>query len=227
MGIFGSAINFTTDASVSEVFSHNKGLYLNITHIYFGLGALTAPIVFNFIFSKTSDFRSIYLILFFITLFTLILISLAKYPSTNNREIKFAIIGKILSKRNFIFLCILFAFTVGTQLTVSSWIPTLFQKILNISQKLSNYSLSFFWIAVVIGRVITTYMSKKLKEIKLIKIQLILLFSILAISFFLKSYILLLIDYNIIFFKKLYLTTNRLLTFGIYNRRIYTTNSSL
>ena len=68
MGIFGASINTIADAAVSDTFENKKGFYLNIAHVFFGLGAMTSPIVFNLAFKVTGDFRTIYFILFIISI---------------------------------------------------------------------------------------------------------------------------------------------------------------
>ena len=63
MGLFGTSINTISDAAVSDTFKNKRGYYLNIAHVFFGLGAMTSPIVFNLVFKATGDFRKIYFIL--------------------------------------------------------------------------------------------------------------------------------------------------------------------
>lgn len=195
MGIFGISINTIADATVSDTFVKKKGFYLNITHIFFGLGAMTAPIIFNITFFLTEDFRTIYLILFIISFLILFLILIARYPVVNEEKIRPVVIINLLKNRIFMYLCIFSLFLSGSETAVSGWIPTLFQKNLNISPKISNYSLSFFWISIVIGRVIMAFLSQNFTESFLIKILNIFIFFTLAASFFLDNYILLLTDY--------------------------------
>ncbi|NQT66559.1 MAG: MFS transporter [Actinobacteria bacterium] len=187
-----SSINFTTDDVISNTFLEKKGIYLNITHIYFGLGALLAPIIFIFLYSKTNNFRMIFLVLALFSIFTLLLILPIRYPERVERT-NFSTVLNILKERTFIFVCISLIIIAGTQMTISSWLPTLLQKNLGITQKIANYSLSIFWFAIVIGRILTAYISKKVSIIKLIQIQAGLLFIILMISGFFKSYYLIIL----------------------------------
>ena len=99
MGIFGISINTIADASVSDAFIRKKGFYLNIAYVFFGLGAMTSPVVFNLVFSITNDFRTVYLILFIVSFLILFLISIARYPSVNDERIKPAIIMELLKNK--------------------------------------------------------------------------------------------------------------------------------
>jgi len=195
MGIFSSSINMISDATVSDTFNKNKGFYLNIAHIFFGLGGLTSPILFNFIFTTTGDFRTIYFMLFIICFLILMLTSFAKYPLLKNKSIKLNIIGRIFKKKNFTFLMIYMIIASGTPQSISSWIPTLFQKYLNVSAQVSSYSLSFFWLSIIIGRLLTALFLKKFSELNILKTLNICIFILISFSYFLSNHVFLLIDY--------------------------------
>ena len=195
MGLFGISINTIADATVSDSFKDKKGFYLNIAHVFFGLGALTAPIVFNLVFSATGDFRTVYFVLFLISFAILVLISIARYPTVEDEPIRPSVILELLRNKKFLYLCFFALFSAGAMHSVSGWIPTLFQKNLDVSAEISNYSLSFFWISIVIGRIITALLSRKFREALLLRTLNTMLFFVLAATFFLDSYILLLVAY--------------------------------
>ncbi|MGM0368345.1 MAG: MFS transporter [Actinomycetota bacterium] len=200
LGIFGSAVNILTDATVSETFSKKKGIYLNITHIYFGLGALAQPLFFNYVYAKTGDFRTIYFVLFLFSIFILLLLIPVKYHTSKDSSIKLGVILKIFKNKGYLLLCIFFCLAVGGQFTFSHWIPTLFQKNLNISSELSNYSLSLFWVAITLGRVVSAILSRKFSEETLIRFQSASLFVLILMSAFFNNYLLLAIDYLVVGF---------------------------
>jgi len=170
MGTLGISINTIADAAVSDTFKSKRGFYLNIAHVFFGLGSLTSPILFNLVYSRTEDFRSIYFILFLMTVVVFFVMVITKYPSVNNEKIKPAVILELLKEKRFLYLCIYALLSAGSMHSISGWIPTLFSKNLNISTEISNYSLSFFWISIVAGRIIIAFLSKKFSEGFLIKI---------------------------------------------------------
>ena len=124
-----------------------------------------------------------------------VLVSLANYPTVNEGKIKPRIIIDLLKNKKFIYLCIFALLSSGTMHSISGWIPTLFQKNLNLTQQISNYSLSIFWLSIVIGRTVTAFLSRKYKEILLLKVMNALMFLVLAFSFFPGSYVLILADY--------------------------------
>jgi len=195
VGLFGMSINTIADATISDIFSKKRGYYLNMAHVIGGMGAVTAPVLFNLSFSRTNDFRSLYFILFLISIFIMIMISVAHDPSVEIERVRPGIIIEILKNRPFIYLCLFGLFSSGALLSVSGWIPTIFQKNLNISSEISNYSLAIFWFAIVAGRMVTGILSRRFKETTLLKTACIAIFFVLSASFFFSDYLFLLIDY--------------------------------
>ena len=195
MGLFSSSINMVVDATISDIFTENKGFYLNISHIFFGFGGLLAPIVYNLVFSATKDFKQFYFMLFILSFIILLLISLAKYPGKEIKRIKFNVIGKLLKNSKLLFLCMYIVIGAGTMYSISGWIPTLFQKDLGMSQILSNYLLSLFWLAIIIGRLMTALFCKKYKEIKILSWTNIIIIVLLIIPFFLNNPIFIMVIY--------------------------------
>jgi MFS transporter, FHS family, glucose/mannose:H+ symporter len=197
MGLFGVSINTIADAAVSDTFKYKKGYYLNIAHVFFGLGALTSPIIFNLVYAATEDFRTVYFVLFIISAVIVFLVIAARYPSVNDEKIKPAYLMELIRNPRFLYLCIFGLLSMGSVQSISGWIPTLFQKFLGVSSQISNYSPSFFWMAIVAGRIITAFLSKKYRALSLLKVMNIMLFFILSISFFLQNPMWLLADYMI------------------------------
>jgi len=198
MGLFSSNINMIVDASVSDIFDKKKGFYLNISHIFFGFGALLSPIVFNLIFFATGDFKKFYFILFILSFLILFIIILAKYPDTKIKKIKFNIIGKLLKNSKFSLLCIYIIIGSGTMHAISGWLPTLLYKNLNLTQEISNYLLSLFWLAVIAGRIITAILSKRYKEVAILSAMNIIIFVMLIITFFMNNPLFLMVTYFLI-----------------------------
>jgi MFS family permease len=200
LGIFSVSINMMADSSVSDIFRTNRGYYLNIAHIFYGLGAISAPVVFNAISKVTDDFRSIYIALAVLSIIVMALIIPAKYPPEHDLSIKAGVIISMLKRPRLLLINIFGVVAFGLLASIPGWLPTLFQRSLGASTSISNYSASFFWIAAVIGRGAAALLSRKYKEMSLIKIMNILIFLLLVISFFLNDPLLLLIDYLLIGF---------------------------
>jgi fucose permease len=124
----------------------------------------------------------------------------AKYPPEHDLSIKASVIISMLKKPRLLLINIFGVVAFGLLASISGWLPTLFQRFLGAGTAISNFSASFFWLAAVVGRGVAALLSRKYKEILLIKIMNILVFLLLVISFFLNDPLLLLIDYLLIGF---------------------------
>lgn len=196
-GISASSINLISDVTITDSFKKNKSFYINLSHVFFGFGALISPIIFNILFINTSNFRFIFIIFSILSVLLFFLVLPIKYPRSTIEKVNLASIKIVVRNKKFIFLCIFSLLGAGVQNTVSGWIPTLFEKELYISKSLSNYSLAFFWLSMIFGRIITAYLSKKIREENLIKYYTFIIFVVLSFSGFVNGFSFLITSYVI------------------------------
>lgn len=187
-GISISSINLIADIAITDSFIKNKSFYINLSHIFFGLGALISPIIFNLLFINTDNFKYIFIVFSLISALLILLVLPIRYPKSTLEKVNISSIKIVIKNKKFVLLCIFFLLGAGAQNTISGWIPTLFEKELNISKSLSNYSLSFFWLSMIFGRAITAYLSKKIREETLVKYYTLMIFIILMLSGFVNGF---------------------------------------
>jgi len=183
-GISASSMNLISDITITDSFKKNKSFYINLSHVFLGIGALISPIIFNILFINTDNFRFIFIVFSLLSALLILLVLPIKYPKSTLEKVNISNIKIVIKNKKFVLLCIFFLLGAGAQNTISGWMPTLFEKELDVSKYLSNYSLSFFWLAIIFGRVITAYLSKKIREEALIKYYALMIFVILLISGF-------------------------------------------
>lgn len=158
-GIMNSMIN----AIISDVTDGDAGI-LNMLHMFFGIGAFIAPFLIGVLVNLDMSWRyGIYILvaLSAIMLFIFINMSISS-PKDDRKEQKtsFEFLSNI---RYFIFLGILF-FYVGTENSINGWLVTYLVDSGIISDAASQNTLSAFWIAVIIGRLITAYISSRVSK---------------------------------------------------------------
>jgi len=196
-GISASSINLISDVTITDSFTKNKTFYINLSHVFFGLGALISPIVFNILFTSTSNYRFIFIVLSALSILLFFLILPVEYPKSTIEKVNLASVKHVTGNKEFIILCIFFLLGAGVQNTVSGWIPTLFEKELFVSKVLSNYSLAFLWLSIISGRTVTAYLSKKTREQSLIKYYALVIFITLLLSGFAGKFIFLIACYAV------------------------------
>jgi len=135
--------------------------YLNGAHFFFGVGALTSPIIVAQFLIGGYDFASAYRFIAFLILPTILLFLLVPSP-----DLRFAEKAEVKQPTNYglIALVAVFYFLyLGTEISFGGWIST-FAINLKLGDEVSSaYLSSAFWSALTFGRLIAIPLSVKLK----------------------------------------------------------------
>jgi fucose permease len=146
-----------------DISGEQKGFGLGLLHMFFGIGALSGPLIFSLASKTFLNWRFAFLIascipiLFFALFFP---IRLLKVKSNENMRISDV---TILVKNNIIvqFIFLLFAY-VGVEQAIAGWLPTYLITTLGVSHFTSSSTLSLFFIGLTIGRLLTGIISEKI-----------------------------------------------------------------
>jgi fucose permease len=146
-----------------DISGEQKGFGLGLLHMFFGIGALSGPLIFSLASKAFLNWRFAFLIascipiLFFALFFP---IRLLKVKNNENMRISDV---TILVKNNIIiyFLFLLFAY-VGVEQAIVGWLPTYLITTLGVSHFTSSSTLSLFFIGLTIGRLLTGLISEKI-----------------------------------------------------------------
>jgi MFS transporter, FHS family, Na+ dependent glucose transporter 1 len=148
------------------LYVEKPGPALNLTQFFFGVGAFTAPLLVGGLLSVTNGFNWIWWLsaLAFIALTPLVFLiespSIRQITPANPQ----AIAPRTLNEfRRLIFLIALFLFFyVGAEIGFGTWLTTYAQVRLPLEQLSRSYQLtSAFWIAIMVGRLISIPLSAR------------------------------------------------------------------
>ena len=166
--LFG-IIFINANTSMLEGRVKNKDSVVNLGHGFFAIGALVSPFFASSIISKQLNWKIIYMVVI-----GLVLISLLSYLFTNkkkqvslfaeNKSIPLKELFKHKDKNIYmIFTLILMLLYVMSEVTIFSWAPTFFrvEKLFDIYS--ASFVVSMFWIGILAGRLIISYLSYKFK----------------------------------------------------------------
>ncbi|MCD6231553.1 MFS transporter [Candidatus Aerophobetes bacterium] len=143
-----------TNALIVDLYPEKKSLYLNLSHAFFAIGAIIEPIIAGYLI-KWFNWSWVYYFVAMFGLLILILFSFQKFPSfKDEQKLNVEIIRKIVSKRDFWGLNLCIALYVGAEIGFGSWLVEYLQVNNNfeLSQMSAGMFLSYFWIAMLIGR---------------------------------------------------------------------------
>ncbi len=142
---------------------------VNLGHGFFAIGALTSPLIASALINKQINWRLMYLIVI-----GLALISFISYLFINKKkqiglltEKKTISMKEIFRYKNkniyMVFTAILMLFYVMSEVTIFSWAPTFFrvEKLFDLYS--ASLIVSVFWIGILAGRLIISFLSYKFK----------------------------------------------------------------
>ena len=146
----------------------NKDSIINLGHGFFAIGALTSPFIASSLINRQMNWRILYIIVIGIVLLSFIshlLVNKKQVSSLKEKEIipireTFKYRGKNIYM---MFTAIMMLFYVMSEVTIFSWAPTFFR----IEKLFDLYSasiiVSVFWIGILAGRLIISFLSYKFK----------------------------------------------------------------
>lgn len=156
----------TLDGGVNGLFmdisGDKKGIGLGLLHMFFGVGALSGPLLFNLVSATFSSWRPAFLftacipILFFVLLFP------TRLPKANGEEvIRLSDVAVLLKRRIILqFILLLFVY-VGAEQVVASWLPTYLIGTRGVPHATGSFALSLFFVGLTVGRLLNGFVSEK------------------------------------------------------------------
>ncbi len=165
-GIMNSVIN----AIINEV-SGGRSDIMNLLHMFFAIGAFSAPFIVSILERVNISWQYSLLVLAAMAAILFIVFLIMPVP-VHHRDKKN--IGKssklpFTNIRYYLFMALLFLY-VGTENSINGWIVTYLDE-LGIMNKINPQDiLSIFWVAIILGRLISAVISKYLSREMLILI---------------------------------------------------------
>ena len=174
IGLSGGFIESQISSIVIEINVKNEGLFMNLSQVFFGIGAFIGPLITTFIKSREIDWKYSYLVLSIICLINLIYFLFLTIPDPKVKKG----IGSIRSfrlvlwDRSLIFFLLIFAmfFYVSAEIGVAFWFPTFLRLNKSFSSILASQVISYYWLSFVVGRFIIGFISKKIKVLNILLI---------------------------------------------------------
>jgi len=153
------------NAFISDIHSSCRARYLSLLHTFFGIGAFTGPIFAAVLINHGISWNSTFLILGIICLIIILLYGIIvknvhfeekKGNSFNPKEY----LSLVFNPKVLILSFIMFIYSAH-QWGLSTWLPMYMEDYVGSGQILSSIALSSFWIGIILGRLICSYISLK------------------------------------------------------------------
>ena len=178
IGLSGGFIESQVSLIVLEVNKKNEGLFVNLTQVFFGIGAFIGPLIPAFIISKGIDWKYSYIMLSLICLINFIYFLFINIPDTRLKKIRGSIktFKPVTLDKGAVFFLLVFAifFYVSAEMGLVIWFPTFLRLNKLFSSILASQVLSFFWLSFVAGRLLIGFLTKIVKILNILLVVTIL-----------------------------------------------------
>jgi len=166
--LFG-IIFMNANLSMLEGKVKNKDSIINLGHGFFAIGALTSPFFAFSLVNKQMNWKLLYLVVIGLTLISLISYLFINKKNkagllTEKKSLSMKGIFKYKNRNIYMILtAILMLFYVMSEVTIFSWAPTFFrvEKLFDLYS--ASLIVSVFWIGILAGRLIISFLSYKFK----------------------------------------------------------------
>ena len=152
IGVSGGLLEGLLSLVIMDIFRDKRGMVLNLSQVFFGLGAGTSP----FLVMAFSKWKYFYYIIASAGIISLVISLFQSFPDKLNdvdndgkSEIK---IWQIFTDKRFLFTVIAMFSYSCTEMGIASWISVLFTKYYHSSSFMPTLSLSSYWTAQLLGR---------------------------------------------------------------------------
>ena len=183
LGFCCGFLNVIVNTVMIQLYRNNPGVSLNLTHVFFGIGAFLGPVISSQIVGEGLNWAFAIFIVAGLILINFLLSMFIDVPISDNyvsrkslettylKESDNPVKGQELPKlQTGLLLLIVFAFfTMSvTQQGFTAWMPSFLRIERDFSSTLAGQSLSFFWAMLSIGRLVVGIISKRIRLEKIV-----------------------------------------------------------
>jgi fucose permease len=146
-------------AQLAELNPGKEGFHINISQIFFCVGALIGPFGASILISKGWSWREVYRLVGLIALIVSILYLATRYQVNSEAGIKTfskSDMKALLNNKILILLCICMFLYAGSEIGAWSWMVTFMMEKLQFTIVESSLAVGLFWFAMIIGRMLCT-----------------------------------------------------------------------
>lgn len=181
IGMSGGLVETLVSLILPEINNKKQaGYYLNISQIFFGVGAFVGPYISSIIVKVGLNWKISYYILAMLSFMSFFIFSILRIKCKSSiklHTLKTEIIGNRDQTKRLEFsaitikLLLLFSFTMlmytASEDGLNAWIPTFFRLERGFSTYQASQILSFYWLSIAAGRILISFLVRKVNLMKL------------------------------------------------------------
>jgi len=162
IGGFGGIIETVTNAVISDINPEKANFYVNMTQVFFGIGAVIGPILASVVVGVDIRWQVFYFGLGIIALVLTLFLGIEKVPNRRNEEsISWPIFKGLLLDKRFMLICLCMFLYTGSEVGSWGWMTTFLKGNMGFGIVKSGIAVAAFWAAMTISRFICGYLALK------------------------------------------------------------------
>ena len=168
-GLGGGVINGGTSALVSDLNPDKKGAYLSILGVFWGVGALSFPLITSVLLKSGLDYSAILISIGLFVLIPIAMFALLKCPPAKNSEgIPYRKYVEMIKNPAILLIAFFLFFQSGFETLVTTWTPKYFLEMYALDTQTAILSLTVMSISLTVSRILLGYVLKKVENWKVV-----------------------------------------------------------
>jgi fucose permease len=158
-GILESIAN----ALVADINTVKQSFYIVLAQVFFGIGALSGPILTGVMISTNISWRSIYIFLSIVFVVAMVIFIINKLPALPKQEkMSWLSFRGLVTDRRFLLLCLSMFLYTGSEVGAWGWMSTFMREKVGFDIIKSSVAVGIFWLSMIIGRLTTAPLTLKI-----------------------------------------------------------------
>ncbi len=163
VGMGLGAFELGPNAVIVSLYHEQKGLYLNLMAVMHGLGSMLAPLFASLLFNFGMDWRAVYRWNLLPILILILAAALLPFPKAEEKSaLDFRTISKVAFHRRLPLYYAAMLFYVAAEIGLASWMVVYLQQERSMDAAASNNYLALFFGLLMLGRLLGSFIVKRL-----------------------------------------------------------------
>ena len=155
IGFSGGLLEVGSNGLIASLYHDKAASQLNLLHVFYGGGAFLSPLFVGFCIANSLSWRINYSLS--AGLVMILALVLSNQPHVQVKEasrLNVSTIPRLISRPSVLRAWLAIVFFTSAEVGLSTWLVTYFQKVKSFPPVIASTSLSIFWIAMLVGRVV-------------------------------------------------------------------------
>jgi fucose permease len=160
IGGFGGILESQVGALITALNPERPSYYLNLSQVFFGVGAVVGPVAAGVLLAQGGDWRLCYVALGGLTLLITGLFVAIRAPQLAATDrMRWSAFTALVRDRQFQLICLCMLFYTGAEVGSWGWMSTFLTRSIGFSIVESSIAVGVFWTAMTVGRLLCGWLT--------------------------------------------------------------------